>query len=817
MAELSASEVATIKALPIENGLDIFRNTFTSRYLTSNDTDLTQVIDQRLCDNTSSDEKDLVLDLILALQSQPAARTLRGKTNHGPLSGEIALLYAQLASNQIDIQLVSQIVKHIITQADDTIIWAAILDLITQTTPAPQPRTPPPSLPSFVSSVQQTPWSFNTSQFANTSEFREHVDPILKSEIEGNLIIDHPHFFDAYFGSVTQLKEISQVVFETCKNMEPPLYTESTGWLDWPEGCAETEVLHWLRKQIDQFVLFAKNHGFQPPSCRRCFTTPNKPIHGSVSKRKLDIGITYDLRGEDQDWQEKPGNDRNMSVADWSEILVSGELKSNLQEDNHNRTWLDLTRYVREIFNAQDIRRFVLGFTFCGSLLRLWEFDRLGGIASPSFDIQKDGMKLVFVMLGYLWMNEEELGFDPSVSRENDTRYLEISNNSQMERLCLETLIMRHSAVVGRATTCWKAHLSDDETQTLIVKDSWQYEERPEEGLLLKKATDFGVTNVARYYYHETVYVGGTVDDIHNVRKGLKEEDGTSAFRQRRTIKSETIVGSITPGDSMTERLKSNSSSRSRNITRKRSSSSLQTSMPPPPKRSCSTSPVKQDRARPQQNRIHRRVVMCDTGKSIYLASSRMATLKGLLGAIKGHESLLDAHILHRDISAGNIMLNEAEDDGFLIDLDLAIETNRKEASGAPTKTGTKIFMAIGALYGEQHSFVHDLESFFWVLFWICVHCTGPGGKYRKTEFESWNYTPIEKLAREKAGLVTQEMDFIRTMGKDITEYYQPLVPWLMKLHHAVFPNYQRRTSEDRSLYSTMKVVFQQALNDPEV
>ena len=35
---------------------------------------------------------------------------------------------------------------------------------------------------------------------------------------------------------------------------------------------------------------------------------------------------------------------------------------------------------------------------------------------------------------------------------------------------------------------------------------------------------------------------------------------------------------------------------------------------------------------------------------------------------------------------------------------------------------GTKAFMAIGALRGEPHSFMHGLESFFCVLFWVCIH-----------------------------------------------------------------------------------------------
>lgn len=40
------------------------------------------------------------------------------------------------------------------------------------------------------------------------------------------------------------------------------------------------------------------------------------------------------------------------------------------------------------------------------------------------------------------------------------------------------------------------------------------YEDRPEEDLLLKEATDAGVRNIAQYYHHETVSVRGTIDDV---------------------------------------------------------------------------------------------------------------------------------------------------------------------------------------------------------------------------------------------------------------------------------------------------------------
>ncbi|KAH7000705.1 hypothetical protein EDB80DRAFT_513696, partial [Ilyonectria destructans] len=75
---------------------------------------------------------------------------------------------------------------------------------------------------------------------------------------------------------------------------------------------------------------------------------------------------------------------------------------------------IDLATYTREVLAAKDTRRFVLGFTLCGSLIRAWEFDRLGGIASEQFNINKNNSRLQFVttILEFLCMNEDGLGFN---------------------------------------------------------------------------------------------------------------------------------------------------------------------------------------------------------------------------------------------------------------------------------------------------------------------------------------------------------------------------------------------------------------------
>jgi hypothetical protein len=67
---------------------------------------------------------------------------------------------------------------------------------------------------------------------------------------------------------------------------------------------------------------------------------------------------------------------------------------------------------------------------------------------------------------------------------------------------------------------------------------------------------------------------------------------------------------------------------------------------------------------------------------------------------------------------------------------------------------------------------MHDLESFFWVLFWICIHYDRLVKDVRATEFEKWNYVNIEELAELKLGLVSRERYFLNWITKAFTLYY---------------------------------------------
>ena len=91
--------------------------------------------------------------------------------------------------------------------------------------------------------------------------------------------------------------------------------------------------------------------------------------------------------------------------------------------------------------------------------MRVWLFDQLGGVASEPFDLHQNGQQLVAVVLSFLWISEEQPGFDPTITTAADgRRFIEIKRAGLTERLVIDQVMLRAPCVVGRATTCWRAH-----------------------------------------------------------------------------------------------------------------------------------------------------------------------------------------------------------------------------------------------------------------------------------------------------------------------------------------------------------------------
>ena len=814
--------------------------------------------------------------LLLTLSKLPVARLL--SSGSGYLRTALIQLNSAVSSNAFDLDSIKPLLRSVLEHDADKLIWDHIYRLTadissSQHAPPPPPQRTPSPRP-IATPVEQTPWVYSTSGIMNSTEIREEVDKILKQEL-GPLYVDVPCFSKAYFGQIAGLEAGSKAVFDKCLEGSNPLFGPQ-GWRGWPSVTSERNVVSWFDELFPRLEAFARDCSAAPASPtpqRKLLAQPNTPLPDSVGKRSMDMGFV-----KDDPITAAASNSRYR----WSDVLVPGELKMGPSFDIPSVAWISIATYAREVLSACNTRRFVLCFTLCGSLMRIWEFDRLGGIASEQFDINKDGLQFVHTMLGFLWMSEEDLGFDPTFKRlPGGQPFIEISRNGASERLIIDEAMKHPHCIAGRATTCWRAHPENDPQTILVIKDSWQFPERDVEGDLLRKATDNKVINMARYYHHETVQVGGIDDDIRSsVRRGLDitkasnykpdwldigpRAGATSASRRGSVAVTEpcstqppgapvppnrrpagsTALSSQASKSYVPFSPPSSHAGPSRPPSGRRSSqanaalgrrlssqagkrlsstkrSASQTDAPvPPSKRSRLSQTPNEASTTTLPNREHRRTIVRDYGKPIYKASSRASLLAGLEGCLAGHESLYRAGLLHRDISINNLIINEDPSNlswqSFLIDLDLAIEIKRDDASGAKGMTGTRAFMAIGALMGELHSFMHDIESFFWVLLWICIHYEGPDKWRIVPEYDKWKYMDTNTLLKVKAGEVNGVI-FAQTAARYFTDYYRPLTPLVNKLRQQIFPEGGPWKHEDIGLYGRIRSILVEGCTDPKI
>ena len=211
-------------------------------------------------------------------------------------------------------------------------------------------------------------------------------------------------------------------------------------------------------------VNFLDESKHTPPTSRRFVISPNTPLSGYV-KRDTDIALAA------------VGGIHPFHLATWRQVLIAIDVKAS-KCDNREDTWLCVLKYARGIFRAQDSRRFVLGFALCLSIMRLWEFDRLGATSSIPLDIHQHGFLFVRALLTFLWMRDEQLGFDPDLTQDNGQRLVKITNDGVEDRLTItDSLRGQAPCIAGRATTCWKATRKMEEDggspTLLVIKDSW--------------------------------------------------------------------------------------------------------------------------------------------------------------------------------------------------------------------------------------------------------------------------------------------------------------------------------------------------------
>ncbi|CAA7267328.1 unnamed protein product [Cyclocybe aegerita] len=139
------------------------------------------------------------------------------------------------------------------------------------------------------------------------------------------------------------------------------------------------------------------------------------------------------------------------------------------------------------------------------------------------------------------------------------------------------------------------------------------------------------------------------------------------------------------------------------------------------------------------KNHIRIRTTMKAYGKTIDHFENREQLLYAFRDAVAGHRNLWDRGILHRDISANNILLGDSDapagDRGIIIDFETAIRLESEQPLLGKATVGTVPYMSTNILamvltdagllpswrsQGDFHTHLDDLWSFFYILCWCC-------------------------------------------------------------------------------------------------
>lgn len=450
---------------------------------------------------------------------------------------------------------------------------------------------------------------------------------------------------------------------------------------------------------------------------------------------------------------------------------------------------LRLCRYAHQVFATQPTRLFLHGFYIRGSLIELWVFAWSGLYCSDLFDVRKDFIQFLSAILSYQRMTDQDLGKIDIIKTDRGGNYIILDSvmTPSLKKLYIENQpIASRERLVGTGTTCDRARTPGSNQWTHVLKFKWRWaRERPEDELLklAKEKCVWGAVSVD--YYKE-------IESTANLRRGLRWGTHRRFARMHFPQRNGNVEGQ---GHEVT----------------------------------CNADGLVEHTEETDnffQNRILACIVTSPVGRPLHTFQSLLELIQVFRDAIKCHRSLLhDAKILHQDVSPGNMIILDDQDEGkprgILIDLDSAIELT-EGVEPEPDITGTRPFMAIGVLRSEYHTYRHDLESFLYVLLWTIItnHTDNPP---EESKLRQWSSGDWDELALRKS--LDMDQDGFQTILGEFPPEFHSLKPIAESLRQILLPLRDGViwTGTDDSpggidkLYEEMVHVFEEAITSGRV
>ncbi|KAL6859357.1 hypothetical protein J3F83DRAFT_768986 [Trichoderma novae-zelandiae] len=595
----------------------------------------------------------------------------------------------------------------------------------------------------------------------------------------------------------TNHAESEQAVQQRRELVQKEVFKEIQGCTYWDVGGFYEryfEAKEWASRAEDLFALLRNQHvnniwsllGESPDPSRMSewllLLQKNVPL--TERRSYWEISLPSELTAGDEQRRvdlcvkRKTKKPSMVSIVEWKDIAVIGQLTA-FHEGGVKTRLVHLACYARHLFEFQPTRRYLHAFTICGRRMELWVFDRSGCYSPGAFDIHKHPKRFVQVLAGYIMMSEDDLGLDTFMQLDGGSRFINIrEQGGEVKMLHLFPHLFDHrQALVSRATTCLLAMHPDSNGYELVAKFSWPSSKQRNEGDVLTVAQQRGVEGIVKLAGH------CEITTINDMRKGM-------TFGKRYTF-GDTASG--VPS----------------------SSQALAPSRPLASKRNRTSEDPANHSKKPKPN---------DEDLNPREPKSPLEMVMAMRDAIKAHQSLYyKGRLLHRDISQGNIIITDVHKTGFwgmLIDFDLVKELDNGPVE-AGVRTGTMDFMAIQVLRSTAApTYRHDLESFLYVLLWLCITrgwvFVGRKSPVALSELQGWRAAnSYGHLARNKQA--NMDKHCFEDVLQEFPVEFERIKPLCRSLRSILFPIredalFVGTPPDPNSLYGPMLEAFHEAI-----
>ncbi|VCU41213.1 Bgt-50511 [Blumeria graminis f. sp. tritici] len=709
---------------------------------------------------------DLLVNLLSLFQSY-AQRKVVPSTIEKNMSGRLLSILNRLESKAIHTSYFLPLVTSILFNSADIEIWGHLTDLVDNLEPIT-------SLQHDASSSHHPDAQhiYTTAQLKGADETMDILKDALRKKLTGTVFEDVTGFYEKFFEKPLWASKC-QKISESYANRKDQ---ES---FKFPDDRTGANVWQWIKtvqtKFIEQYhqINASKKSKAFPLRGQKFRTTNGSQIKGGPCFRQVDFFI-------------KSRSLRRGTPHSWRDIQVLGEI-TKLPTSAWMDKFLQLAVYMREVFTAQPLRKFVHGFLLLDTKLQLWiswrAVDRLSevNLLMQARDVRgvarligsRDDSKISELRKGLtitsemkrdvhpddslMIMTVETIGAGPSIPAESNEHSMSEKRKGRTEesigddgnqkskrmrvwdiaRVAQENTAMIRDRGNGNSIDSGKAapvkivrrstRISSGEPVKYFVqtrKSGRSFRpESSESGSKRRRNPDLAQDDDSTVPAHELKRLCISSTDRETVSGG-----GTAPIS--------TQVGPLTsaPGDRIGDGAEAT---------------------PTVVKDGGVDNPGTPELSIAYRNRQKTFIATEPRGRSIGEETTALDLLQGIRDAILAHQSLFkEARILHRDVSINNIILTDPAVNngryGLLIDLDLAISLNDVNSEqNRQTMTGTMEYIALGILQaniyetgkGYNHTYRHDLESFFYVLVSACIRFGWGNKKSGHTDVLSKWYT----------------------------------------------------------------------------